>query len=146
MIVTAKSRYLRTSAQKLRLSADLVRQKPAIESLHILQAKPKKSAGLVYDTLKSAIANAENNHSMTASELVISEIRVDQGPMRKRYRPRSRGMANQIQHKTSHLTIKLDKQAPVEIAKPKPVSAKAKANKAEKSSDKHETTRKQETV
>lgn len=138
MIVTAKSRYLRTSAQKLRLSADLVRQKPAMESLHILKATPKKSAELVYDTLKSAIANAENNHRMVASELVISEIRVDQGPMRKRYRPRSRGMANQIQHKTSHLTIKLDKQAPVEPTKLKPANTSAKTDSKKDSARKQE--------
>ena len=63
---------------------------------------------MVNDTLKSAVANAENNLNLSRKKLTIDEIRVDEGPSLKRFRPRARGSAGRIEHKMAHLTVILD--------------------------------------
>ena len=106
MKVTAKARGLKISARKLRNSADLIRNARVVEAEHLLAATPKKGAVMVADALKSAVANAENNHNLRKSGLRIAEIRVDEGSARKTWRPRSRGMAHPILHR-SFLRIQL---------------------------------------
>ncbi len=105
MKVTAKARGLKISARKLRNSADLIRNARVIEAEQLLAATPKKGAVMVADALKSAVANAENNHNLRKSGLRIAEIRVDEGSARKTWRPRSRGMAHPILHRSAHLTV-----------------------------------------
>lgn len=80
MKVAANIKYLKISAQKLRLSAGLVRGKRALEAQELLNNMPQKSARMIEQAIKSAVANAENNFNLTGSGLVISEIKVDQGP------------------------------------------------------------------
>ena len=108
MKVSADIKYLRISAQKLRLGADLVRSKRALDAQETLLNMPNKSARVVGAGLKSAIANAENNYQLSSASLVISEIRVDEGPKLKRGRPRARGAYGRIVHPMSHLRIVLD--------------------------------------
>ncbi len=111
MKVQVKAKYLKISAQKLRLAADLVREMDAVQAQNLLTNTNKKAAGLVNDALKSGIANAENNLNLSRKKLRIHEIRVDEGPKLKRFRPRARGMAGRIEHKMAHLTIVLDDAA-----------------------------------
>lgn len=111
MKVQAKAKYLKISAQKLRLAADLVRDMNVVNASDLLMNTNKKAAGLVGDTLKSAVANAENNLNLSRKKLHIHEIRVDEGPKLKRFRPRARGMAGRIEHKMAHLTIVLDDES-----------------------------------
>lgn len=108
MKVAAKSRYLKVSAQKLRLSADVVRGQRALDARNSLRAMNQKPANFVAEALASAMANAENNHNLNANTMTISEIRVDEGPKLKRARPRSKGMSTPIFHPMSHLTIVLN--------------------------------------
>ncbi len=114
MKVQAKAKYLKISAQKLRLAADLVRDMDVVSAHNLLINTNKKAAGLVNDTLKSAVANAENNLNLSRKKLKIYEIRVDEGPKLKRFRPRARGIAGRIEHKMAHLTIILD-EAQVQV-------------------------------
>ena len=108
MKVAANIKYLRISPQKLRLGADLVRGKRAIDGQETLLNMPQKSARMVGAGIKSAIANAENNYSLSSASLVITEIRVDEGPKLKRGRPRARGAYGRIEKPMAHLRIVLD--------------------------------------
>lgn len=108
MKVAANIKYLRISAQKLRLGADMVRGKRALDAREILLSMPQKSAQMIASGIKSAIANAENNYSLSSASLKISEIRVDQGPKLKRGRPRAKGAYGKIEHQMAHLRIILD--------------------------------------
>ncbi len=108
MKVDAKLNHLRMSPVKVRLVADLVRGRRVDEAENRLKFAPKKATKPIGKLLKSAIANAEHNFDLDKSNLYISEIRVDEGPTLKRWRPRARGATDQIQKKTSHITIVLD--------------------------------------
>ncbi len=112
MKVDAKLNYLRISPRKVRLVADLVRGRKVNEAENRLKFTTKKATKPVGKLLKSAIANAEHNFDLNKNNLYISEIRVDEGPTLKRWRPRARGATNEIQKKTSHLTIVLDELEP----------------------------------
>ncbi len=125
MNVTAKARNLSISAQKLRLSADLVRGQKANVALEQLRFMPQKSAAMVYDAIASAVANGTHNYQLNTDNLVISEIRVDTGSKLKRFRPRSRGMANAIEHPSAHLTVVLA-EAEKKPAKPATKSKETK--------------------
>ncbi len=113
----ASIKYLKISSRKLRLSADLVRGLPVAQAEQVLAATPKKGAVMVAEALKSAVANAENNQNARKSSLRIAEIKVDEGPMLKRFRPRSRGMAAPILHRMSHLTVVVTDEAAPEKKK-----------------------------
>jgi large subunit ribosomal protein L22 len=108
MKVAANIKYLKISAQKLRIGADMVRGKRALDAQELLLNMPQKSARMIAAGLKSAIANAENNYSLNSTTLQIDEIRVDQGPKLKRGRPRARGAYGKIEHPMAHLRIVLD--------------------------------------
>lgn len=105
METIAKHRYARTSAQKARLVADLIRGKKVAQALEILTFSNKKAALLVKKVLESAIANAENNDGADVDDLKITRIFVDEGPTMKRVMPRAKGRANQILKRTSHITV-----------------------------------------
>lgn len=107
MEARAVSRYLRVSPFKARQVADLVRGKKAEEATGILRYTNKKSAPLIAKVLKSAIANAEHNFDMDTTQLVVSEIYIDEGPTLKRMKPRAYGRADIRRHRTSHITIVL---------------------------------------
>ncbi len=105
MEVSAKLRYLRIAPRKIRLVADSVRGKSAEEARNILQFTIKKGSEPLLKLLNSAIANAKSAHSKEAENLYISKITVDEGPKFKRWMPRARGQASEIQKKTSHITL-----------------------------------------
>lgn len=108
MSVTAKLNYLRIAPRKVRLVADLIRGKKADKAQTILSFTTKKTAGVLLKLLKQAMANAKNNFQLDESNLYISKIIVNEGPKLKRFRARARGMAYEIQKKTSHITLILD--------------------------------------
>ena len=100
-------RYARISSRKVKIVADLIRGKKVDEALAIVKFTPKASSELLEKLLKSAIANAENNHNMDSKNLYISEIYANQGPTLKRIRPAAKGSAVRIRKRTSHITIVL---------------------------------------
>jgi large subunit ribosomal protein L22 len=110
MEVRAVSKYLRVSAQKTRLVADMVRGKKVDEALILLRFTPKKSGRLITKVLRSAMANAENTNAGDLENLYIKTIQVDQGPRLKRFRPRAMGRATRIIKPSSHITVILDEK------------------------------------
>jgi len=92
---------------KMRVVANLVRNKNVEEAVALLDLTPKKAAGIIAKAIKSAAANAEDKSGGDASveDLRILSIAVDGGTINKRWMPRSMGRANRINHKTSHLTV-----------------------------------------
>ncbi len=97
----------RISSRKVKIVADLLRGKNAKEALAIVKFTPKAASEILEKLLKSAIANAENNHNMTSDKLYVSEIFANQGPTMKRIRPAAKGSAVRVRKRTSHITIKL---------------------------------------
>ena len=85
----------------------MIRNKPCDLSLAILKHTPKAACEPLEKLLKSAMANAENNHNMDVSKLYVAECSVSQGPTLKRIRPRAQGRAFRINKKTSHITLVL---------------------------------------
>ena len=103
----ATLKYARISARKVKIVADLIRGKNAGEALAIVKFTPKASSEIIEKLLKSAIANAENNHGMNSANLYVDQIYANQGPTLKRIRPAAKGSAVRIRKRTSHITIKL---------------------------------------
>jgi large subunit ribosomal protein L22 len=110
MEVQAISRNVRISPRKVRIVANLVRGKNAGEAIAILRNTPKHASRIIEKTLRSAMANAENNNNMNIDNLYISTIYVDAGPIMKRVHPRSRGQAFGIMKRTSTLTVKVSEK------------------------------------
>ena len=100
-------RYARISSRKVKIVADLIRGKNVNEALAIVKITPKASSEIIEKLLKSAIANAENNHHMKMENLYVAEIYANQGPTLKRIRPAAKGSAVRIRKRTSHITIVL---------------------------------------
>ena len=108
MEVRAVTRYVRISPRKARLVTELIKGKPVEEALTILRFVPKKAARLVDKTLRSALANAEQNPNIDIDTLYIKRIFVDGGPTMKRWRARAMGRATKIIKRSSHITVILD--------------------------------------
>jgi len=104
----ATYRYARISARKVRPLADLIRGKFADEALEILRYQPHRGARMLEKVVKSAMANAEDRRAEDYDTLIVSEVRVDGGPMFKRMMPRSRGMATTILKRMSHIRVVLE--------------------------------------
>ena len=98
-------KYARISSRKVKIVADLIKGKDIDEALAILKYTPKASSEILEKLLKSAIANAENNHKMAHEKLYVADIFANQGPTLKRIRPAAKGRAVRIRKRTSHVTI-----------------------------------------
>jgi large subunit ribosomal protein L22 len=142
MLVKSTYRFAKISAFKAREVTRAIQGLPASDALDLLRFTPKKAAVLILKTLKSAIANAENNNSLNAADLVVKEAVVGEGPTLKRFQPKARGSAGPIRKRTSHIKVVLTDE--IEIVrradKPKkktknsakkPAKAKAAAETAE---------------
>lgn len=103
----ATLKYARISSRKVKIVADLIKGKDIDEALAIVKYTPKASSEIIEKLLKSAIANAENNHNMAHEKLYVAEIYANQGPTLKRIRPAAKGSAVRIRKRTSHITIVL---------------------------------------
>ena len=124
MEVKSTYKYARISPKKARDVARAIQGMPVSDALDVLAYTPRKAAQLVGKTLKSAVANAENNHELVADELTIKEATVGDGPTFKRFKPRARGSASAIRKRTSHLYIVLTDEE--EIPEPRERSSKPK--------------------
>ena len=103
----ATLKFARISSRKVKIVADLIRGKNVDEALAIVKFTPKASSEVIEKLLKSAIANAENNHGMKHEKLYVAEIFANQGPTLKRIRPAAKGSAVRIRKRTSNTTIVL---------------------------------------
>lgn len=119
MEVRAITKYVKISAFKAREVTREIQGLAASEALDILKFSPKKAARLVDKTLKSAIANAENNADLKASTLRVKEAVVGEGPTMNRFQPKARGSAGPIRKRTSHIRIILTDETPVVKSKDK---------------------------
>lgn len=98
-------RYARISPFKAREVTREIQGLPVQQALDLLAFTPKKAAGLVAKTLKSAVANAENNHRARPERLVVREAVVGEGPTLDRFQPKARGSAGPIRKRTSHIRV-----------------------------------------
>ena len=108
----AKYRFADMSARKVRPFATLVRGKTADEALQLLRFLPNKSARLLEGVIKSALGNAEDRGETGLDDLIVSESRVDGGPIMKRIMPRARGTAYPIKRRYSHIRVTLSDLEP----------------------------------
>lgn len=100
-------RNVRIAPRKVKVVCDLIRGKSAAEANAIMMNTPKAASELLVKLLKSAVANAENNHNMDPEKLYVAEVSVSPGPIMKRIRPMSHGRAFRILKRTSHITLVL---------------------------------------
>ena len=105
MEVRAICKNARISAKKMRDVAAAVQGMPVSKAIDVLSYSPKKGAYLINKTIKSAVANAENNNGLAADELVLKSVQVDEGMTFRRTMPRARGSANVIRKRTAHITV-----------------------------------------
>ena len=125
MEVHSTYKNAKISAFKARDVAREIQGLPVSTALDILTFTPRKAAFLISKTLKSAVANAENNHDLSADQMVIKEATVGEGPTLRRFKARARGSAGPIRKRTSHIRIILTDE--IEIPEPKQKSKKTKA-------------------
>ena len=146
MQVISTYRYARISAFKAREVTRAIQGLPVSAALDLVAFSPKKAAGLVSKTLKSAVANAENNANLRVSGLVVKEATVGEGPTMKRMMPRARGSGSRILKRSSHIRIVLTDEIEIKTRDKKKEQKKkskktSKKRKEEvKSEEKPETT------
>ncbi len=107
MEALAYLKYARISPRKVSIVLDLIRNKPVDIAAAILRHTPKAACEDLSKLLKSAVANAENNHNMDKNKLYVSECFVCPGPILKRIRPKDHGRAHRIEKRSSHVTMVL---------------------------------------
>jgi large subunit ribosomal protein L22 len=113
MEVRSIYRSARISAFKAREVTRQIQGLPATDALDLLRFTPKKAASLISQTLKSAVANAENNNNLRVDLLVVKEAVVGEGPTMKRFIPKARGSAGPIRKRSSHIRIILTDEIPI---------------------------------
>jgi len=109
MISKASAKYIRISTRKTRRVMDLVRSMPVVKADALLSNLSKRPCLYIKRVLKSAVDSADKRFHIPASELYISLIKADGGPLIKRFRAASMGRASETLHRTTHITIELDK-------------------------------------
>ena len=124
MEVSAVTKYVKMSPTKARDLANEIKGLSVAEALRITEFNARKAALQIGKTLKSAIANAENNHELSADELIVQEATIGDGPTLKRFKPRARGSAGAILKRSSHIFITLTDE--FEAPEEKKTSGKAK--------------------
>ena len=111
MEAKAYLRYVRISPRKIQIVCDLIRGKDVQTAMAILMQTPKAASEPLMKLLKSACANAENNHQMDPEKLYVSTCYANPGPIIKRIMPRAQGRAYRINKRTSHVTIAVAEKA-----------------------------------
>jgi large subunit ribosomal protein L22 len=111
-LAKAEARYVRVSAQKVRLVIDLIRGQQAGDAINILQGVNKRIAPEVEKVLRSAIANAENkSEDVDVDRLFVTEAYVNEGPRQKRIRPAPMGRAYRDQRRMALIVVKVGERA-----------------------------------
>ncbi len=131
MEVRSTYRYAKISAFKAREVTRAIQGLPVSAALDLVAFSPKKAAGMISKTLKSAVANAENNNNLRADGLVVKEATVGEGPTMKRMMTRARGSGSRILKRSSHIRIILTDEIKIET--------RATRNAAKKKSGKKST-------
>jgi large subunit ribosomal protein L22 len=126
MDVRAITKSVKISAFKAREVTREIQGMPVLQALDVVRFSPKKAARFIDKTLRTAIANAENNNRLKVQNLVIKEAVVGEGPTMKRSQPKARGSAGPIRKRTSHIRIILTERE----AEPK--NGATKSTRAEK--------------
>ena len=111
MEAKATLRYIRISPRKVGILCDLIRGKSVAQANAILALTPKAAAEPLAKLVKSAAANAENNHGMDVDKLYVSTAVANPGPTLKRGMPRAKGRYNRILKRTTHITIGVSEKA-----------------------------------
>jgi large subunit ribosomal protein L22 len=130
MEVRSIYRYARISPFKVREVTRAIQGLPVSAALDLLAFTPKKAAVLINKTLKSAVANAENNANLKVDGLVVKEAIVGEGPTIKRMMPRARGSGSRILKRTSHIRIILTDEIKIENRQTRKVRLKQEAKAA----------------
>jgi len=150
MNVTAKAKYIKTSPRKSRVVVDLIRGMNVNDALDQLRFTNKKVTDTVSKLINSAVASAEHNYRLDKNNLFIKEIKVDSGPILKRWMPRAHGRATPIRKRMSHINlilseikdsgevkaIKQEIEAPVKLGEESKVKKDAKKSEKNKVIDK----------
>lgn len=123
-------RGAKISAFKAREVTREIQGLPVAAALDILAFTPRKAAAMIAKTLKSAIANAENNNNLRADNLVVQEATVGEGPTLKRSQPKARGSAGPIRKRTSHIRIIVTDEIEVKKREPRKPSSKKRSAKS----------------
>jgi len=134
MEVRSIYRYAKISAFKVREVTREIQGLPVSTALDIVAFSPKKAAGLINKTLKSAVANAENNANLRVDGLVVKEATVGEGPTMKRMMTRARGSGSRILKRSSHIRIILTDEIEIKTRDKKKGGKKSGAKKASKKS------------
>jgi len=103
--VSATAKYIRRSTRKTRLVTAAIVGKPVEEAAAILRFMPQGAARDVAKVLRSAAANAENNHDLSPDDLIVADAVANEGPTVKRWRPRAQGRAFPIHKPMTHVTV-----------------------------------------
>jgi len=130
MEVKSSYRYARISAFKVREVTREIQGMPVTDALNILRFTPKKAATFVNKTLKSAVANAENNSNLRVDDLTVLEAVAGEGPTLKRIIPKARGSAGPIRKRMSHIFITLTDAVEIKRREDKKKTKKKTAPKA----------------
>jgi large subunit ribosomal protein L22 len=146
MQISSTYRYAKISAFKVREVTRAIQGLPVSAALDLVAFSPKKAAGLISKTLKSAVANAENNANLKVDGLVVKEATVGEGPTMKRMMPRARGSGSRILKRTSHIRIILTDEIEIKTRDKKKGQRKKSKKSAGPAKSEVEKPRKAESV
>ena len=108
MRVSATAKYTRHSTRKARLVTQAIKGRSVADASAMLRFMPQAAAKDVAKVLKSAAANAENNHDLSPEDLVVADAIANEGPTMKRWRPRAQGRAFPIHKPMTHITVTVE--------------------------------------
>jgi large subunit ribosomal protein L22 len=141
MQVRSTYRYAKISAFKVREVTRAIQGLPVSAALDLVAFSPKKAAHLIAKTLKSAVANAENNANMRVDGLVVKEATVGEGPTMKRMMARARGSGSRILKRSSHIRIILTDEIEIKTRDKKKRGKTGAKKRAEKKTPRAKETR-----
>src|SRR5712691_4801253 len=139
MQISSTYRYAKISPFKAREVTREIQGLPVSAALDLVAFSPKKAAMLISKTLKSAVANAENNANLRVDGLVVKEAIVGEGPTMKRMMPRARGSGSRILKRTSHIRIVLSDEIEVETRETRKAKREEEKKEAKKETKAGET-------
>jgi large subunit ribosomal protein L22 len=109
----ASLRNVRIAPRKVRIVADLIRNKSVAEAMDILQFTPKRASPMLRKLIDSAMYNIEESRELDwdIDDLVVANLQVDEGPTLRRFLPRAQGRATRLNKRSSHITVVLQPRA-----------------------------------
>ena len=108
MQFSAKAKFVRYSPYKLRPLADVIRGKSALYALHVLETYKSRRSMPLQKVLFSAVSNAKDRADISADQLIIKDLRIDEGPIFRYFKPGAMGRANIQRKRMSHLSVILE--------------------------------------